>query len=144
MEEQLAVERSRVKEAEARVFASRADDLIDLAEVLDGVQILITRVEADSSDALKPMVDRLREVLGNCFIALAAEIDGRPMFIAAATDDVVERGLHADEVVRAAAMITGGGGGGRPQLAQAGGVDGSRLEEALEVARAAAREQLGG
>ena len=144
LEEQLAVERSRVKEAEARVFASRADDLIDLAEVLDGVQILITRVEADSADALKPMVDRLREVLGNCFIALAAEIDGRPMFIAAATDDVVERGLHADEVVRAAAMITGGGGGGRPQLAQAGGVDGSRLEEALEVARAAAREQLGG
>lgn len=144
LEEQLATERLRVKEMEERVSASRADDLVDSAETLDGVQILIARVEADSADALKPMVDRLREVLGSSFIVLAAEVDGRPMFIAAATDDVIERGLRADGVVRAAAMVTGGGGGGRPQLAQAGGADVSRLEEALEVARTAVREQLEG
>ena len=111
---------------------------------MGGVQVLVARVEAESADALRPMVDRLRQKLGSAFITLAAEVDGRPMFIAAATDDVVERGLRADEVVREAAKITGGGGGGRPQLAQAGGRDSARLDEALESARALARERLGG
>jgi len=89
-------------------------------------------------------VEHLRRQLGSAFITLGAEIDGRPMFVAAATDDVVERGLGADEVVRAAAKLTGGGGGGRPQLAQAGGRDSVRLDEALDAARALARERLEG
>jgi len=144
LEEQLAAERRRAEEASQQASAGRADDLVDSAEEIEGVQVLVARVDADSADALRPMVDRLRQRLGTAFIALAAEIDGRPMFIAAATDDVVERGLKADEVVRAAAQITGGGGGGRPQLAQAGGRDSSRLDEALEAARAVARERLGG
>ena len=105
---------------------------------------VVARVAVDSADALMPMVDRLRQRLGSVFVTLAAEIDGRPMFIAASTDDLVERGLRADEVVRAAAQLTGGGGGGRPQLAQAGGRDASKLDEALEAARAVARERLGG
>lgn len=144
LEEQLAAERRRAEEAAQQASAGRADDLVDAAEAIDGVQVLVARVDADSADALRPMVDRLRQRLGTAFIALAAEINGRPMFIAAATEDVVERGLQADEVVRAAAQITGGGGGGRPQLAQAGGRDSSRLDEALDAARAAARERLGG
>jgi len=144
LEEQLTSERRRADEAAQQASVGRADDLVDSAESINGVQVLVARVEADSADALRPMVDRLRQTLGSSFITLAAEVDGRPMFIAAATDDVVELGLRADEVVRAAAQITGGGGGGRPQLAQAGGQDSSRLDEALESARALARERLGG
>ena len=144
LEEQLAAERRRAEEASQQASAGRADDLVDAAEAMGGVQVLVARVEAESADALRPMVDRLRQKLGSAFITLAAEVDGRPMFIAAATDDVVERGLRADEVVREAAKITGGGGGGRPQLAQAGGRDSARLDEALESARALARERLGG
>ncbi len=74
---------------------------------------------------------------------LGAAINDRPMLLALATDDVVERGLRADEVVREAGAVVGGGGGGRPVMAQAGGRDASRLDEALDVARAAARERLG-
>jgi alanyl-tRNA synthetase len=144
LEEQLAAERKRAEQAAREASAGRADDLVETAEQLDGVHVVVARVEAESAEALRPMVDRLRQRLGSAFITLGAEIDGRPMFIAAATDDVVARGLRADEVVRAAAQLTGGGGGGRPQLAQAGGRDGSRLDEALEAARATARERLGG
>ena len=144
LEEQLAVARRRAEEAAQQASAGQADDLIDSAEAIDGVQVLVARVEVESADAMRPMVDRLRQQLGTAFVALAAEIDGRPMFIAAATDDVVERGLRADEIVREAAKITGGGGGGRPQLAQAGGRDSTKLDEALEAARVAVRERLGG
>jgi alanyl-tRNA synthetase len=144
LETQLAAERKRAEQASLQSSAGQADDLVDGAEAIGDSHLVVARVEADSADALRPMVDRLRQRLGSVFVTLAAEIDGRPMFIAASTDDLVERGLRADEIVRAAAKLTGGGGGGRPQLAQAGGNDTSKLDEALEAARAAARERLGG
>ena len=65
------------------------------------------------------------------------------MLLIAVTDDVVERGLHADEIIREAAAVVGGGGGGRPQLAQAGGKDATKIDDALAVALAAAKERLG-
>jgi alanyl-tRNA synthetase len=63
--------------------------------------------------------------------------------VAAFADAAVERGLSAAEVVREAAEVVGGGGGGRPNVAQAGGRDASRLDEALETARRAIERQLG-
>ena len=118
--------------------------LANRAATVSGVAVLVERVSVDSADALRPMVDRLRQQLKSAFVALAAEIEGRPNFIAAATDDVVARGLKADEMVRLAASIAGGGGGGRPQLAQAGGRDASKIDEALAAVRAAATERLSG
>ncbi|MEX2230007.1 MAG: alanine--tRNA ligase [Dehalococcoidia bacterium] len=144
LEAQLVTERKRAEEAAHRASMGAADDLAARAEAIGGTHLLVARVEAQSADALRPMVDRLRTTLGSAFVVLGAEIDGRPMLIAAATDDVVARGLRADDILRVAAQLTGGGGGGRPQLAQAGGRDASRLDEALEVARGSAREQLAG
>ena len=144
LEEQLAEERRRIARLEQGAAAGAADELTARAEEIEGVQVLIARVDAASADAMRTMADRLREQLGSAFLMLGAEIDGRPMLLAAATDDVVERGLHADEVVREAAALIGGGGGGRPQLAQAGGRDASKLDDALDVARNAAMQRLSG
>jgi len=143
LEHSLEEQRKRAEEASRRASATAADDLVSAAEEISGVQVLIARVSVEQADALRPMVDRLRQQLGSAFVALAADIDGKPNFIAAATDDVVERGLRADTVVKLAAGIAGGGGGGRPQLAQAGGRDASKIDEALAAARAAVSEQLG-
>ncbi|MGE3856800.1 MAG: alanine--tRNA ligase [Dehalococcoidia bacterium] len=142
LEEQLATERRRLEEAERRASADAADSLTDRAEEIGGVKVLVARVQVESADALRPMADRLRDRLGSAFIALAADIEGRPNFIAAATDDVVARGLSAADVVKIAAGIAGGGGGGRPQLAQAGGRDASKIDEALAAALQAARDRL--
>ena len=144
LEEQLAEERRLARAQSASRAAGVAETLADEAEQLDGVQILIARVEADSAEALRGMADRLRERMDSAFVTLGAVIGDRPQLLALATDDVVERGLRADEVVKAAAAVVGGGGGGRPGLAQAGGRDASRLGEALEAARQMARERLGG
>ena len=144
LEQQLAAERRRADEAELALASDAADNLINSTVEVAGTHLIVSRVVVDSADAMKSMVDRLRSQLGSAFVTLAAEVDGRPMFIAAATDDVVERGLRADEVVRAAAKIAGGGGGGRPQLAQAGGRDPSKIDEALEVARETAERLLAG
>ncbi len=106
------------------------------------MQVLVARVQVQSADALRPMAERLRERLGSAFIALAADVDGRPNFLVAATDDVVARGLSASDVVKIAAGIAGGGGGGRPQIAQAGGKDASKIDEALAAALQAAKDRL--
>jgi alanyl-tRNA synthetase len=99
-------------------------------------------VEVESSDDLRAMADRLRR-LGSPVVVLGAVIDGRPSLLVAATDDAVERGVRADELVRAGAELIGGRGGGRPNLAQAGGRDASRLGEAIEAAKQLATTRLG-
>ncbi len=144
LEQSLEEARKRAQEASRRASASAADDLVGQATEVGGAQLLVARVTAEDAGALRPMVDRLRQQLRSSFIVLAADIDGKPNFIAGATDDLVARGVRADEVVKIAAGIAGGGGGGRPQLAQAGGRDASKIDEALAAAREAATSRLEG
>jgi alanyl-tRNA synthetase len=143
LEESLAAERKRVEEAERRASAGLADDLAARAEQIGGTSFVIARIEAESPDALRGISERLRK-LGIAFVFLAANAAGRPAFVAAASDDVIGRGLRADEVVRVAATLAGGGGGGRPNFAQAGGKDASQIDAATEAARKAVLERLGG
>jgi alanyl-tRNA synthetase len=78
------------------------------------------------------MVDRFRQRYPKNGVAVVASVnENRPTLIAAVTEDLVPRGLNATDLVKFAAGPLGGGGGGRPTLAQAGGKDASRLEEAL-------------
>ena len=62
----------------------------------------------------------------------AAEHDGRVALVVAATKDLVAKGLNAGKVIRAVAAVVGGSGGGKPEFAQAGGKDPSKLDEALD------------
>ncbi len=119
-----------------------ADDLIATAEEIEGGKLVVARVEVESADALRTLGDRLRERLQPAAIVLGAVVGDRPQFLAMVCDDLVARGVRADVLVREAAMVAGGGGGGRPQLAQAGGRDASKLDDALEAARRIAREQM--
>ena len=142
LEQQLLEERGRRTALEGRASVDVADELLSQAEDVAGVRVLVARVEVDSADALRPLADRLRERLGSAFITLGAEVEERPLLLAAVTADVIERGLPADEVIRSVAPIIGGGGGGSPRLAQAGGRELSKLDAALDAAREAARERL--
>jgi alanyl-tRNA synthetase len=142
LETQLADERRRAEQLARRASSGIAEELAARAETVSGTNLLVTRVEADSADALRALGDRLRERLGSAVVTIGAVVGDRPSFLSLVTDDVVARGVRADELVRVAAAMAGGGGGGRPQLAQAGGRDASKLDAALEAARAAARERL--
>ena len=73
---------------------------------------------------------------------MGSDVDGRPVIIAAVTEDLVKRGLLAGDIAKAAAQLVGGSGGGRPTLAQAGGKDPSRLAEAVETIYKLAEEKL--
>ena len=87
------------------------------------------------------MVDQLRERLGSAVIVLGT-VRARPILVVAVTQDLVEHGLHAGKLVRELAKTIGGGGGGSPTMAQAGGRDSSKIDEALGRARGLVAETL--
>jgi alanyl-tRNA synthetase len=76
-------------------------------------------------------------------VVLGAAVDGRVHLVATVAPSVAERGVKAGDVIRAAAEVVGGGGGGRDTMAQAGGRDPEKLDDALSAARAAIERSLG-
>jgi alanyl-tRNA synthetase len=135
-----AVERlsTRLKELEKKPKQSPVDTGIDLAlaDERNGVFILAQVKHGLDQNALRDLSDQTRQKLGDAVVVLGSEVDGRAHLVANVSPTVVEKGVKAGDVVRAAAPIMGGGGGGRDTLAQAGGKDPEKLQEAVDAARA--------
>jgi alanyl-tRNA synthetase len=120
------------------------EGLLQHVQEVEGAKVLSARVRAAEMDTLREMTDWIRNQLSSVAIVLGAVIDEKPNFVAAVTKDLVERGLKAGELVKRVAHVVGGGGGGRPTLAQAGGRDPGRLDEALALVPSVVAELLGG
>ncbi|HEU4882986.1 MAG TPA: DHHA1 domain-containing protein, partial [Longimicrobium sp.] len=112
--------------------ADQMQALLDGATVIDGVRVVVERGGYSGVDEMKTRGDLLRERLGSGIAVLAETDGGKPMIVAVVTDDLIQRGVRADAVVREVAAIVGGKGGGKPHMAQAGVGDPSRLGEALD------------
>ena len=120
-----------LEQTRAQLSRQQSETLLDHAVRLNGLAVLAEQVEANDVDALRQMTDWFRDRLGSSVVVLGSVINEKPMLVAAATDDAIEKGIHAGNLVRDAAKIVGGGGGGRPNMAQAGGRHADKLSEAL-------------
>ncbi len=141
-------DRARAQEREvarlrAQLAGARVGYLLEQAVAVDGTRILATRVEVETKDGLRQIGDRLRDKLDSGVIVLGSVIDGRPSLLSMVTPDLVKRGVNAGDVVREAATIIDGRGGGRPELAEAGGKDPAKLDDALGAVAAIVRRDLG-
>jgi alanyl-tRNA synthetase len=142
LQAELETERRRLQQLERQAGRSEADALLAGAETIGDASLVVARVTAANVEALREMSDVLREKLGSAVIVLGAVIGERPNFLVVSTKDLNAR-VHAGNLVKQIAAIAGGGGGGRPDMAQAGGKDASKLDEALDLARTTARAALG-
>ena len=122
-----------IAELQRRLARVEFEGLLGQVRDVSGVHVLVAKVQAASAETLREMTDWLRERLGTAVVVLGAVIGDKPSFVAAVTPDLVERGLKAGSLVQEVARAVGGGGGGKPTLAQAGGRDASRLEQALAL-----------
>ncbi len=143
------LDRLRDAEKAARERATAAPrTAIDPAAVLargrdaGQTRVMIERFDDADAGALRTLADGLRGASGRFLLVAAGAADGQPALIVAASRDVVSEGFDAVPIVRAAAGMIGGGGGGRPELAQAGGRDVGRLDEALREAGRLALEAI--
>lgn len=126
----------------ARLANEAMANMTDEVEVIAGVNVLAKEIKAGSMDQLRKMVDELKQKLRSGVILLAMENKGKVQFISGVTDDLVKRNLHAGHLIKQAAQICGGGGGGRPDMAQAGGRDLSKINEALESVKTYVEENI--
>jgi alanyl-tRNA synthetase len=106
----------------------------DKAQEIGGVKVVAAKVDAESMDALRNTLDTVRDKISSGAIVLAAVSEGKVMLVSAVTKDLAGKRLNAGKIVKAAAVACGGGGGGRPDMAQAGGKDPSKVQEALDAA----------
>ena len=126
---------------ERRLSLQAAEGLLTQAQDVDGVTVLSAHAAAASADSLREVGDYLRDKLGSGVVVLGAVVNDRPMLVAMVTRDLIDsRGLNASDIARGAAKVVGGGGGGRPDVAQAGGRDASKLDEALAQVPGLVRE----
>ena len=104
---------------------------------------IVSRVDGLDIEGLRNMVDNLKDRIRSGVIVLATIKDDKVLLSAGATKDVVAQGVHVGNLIREVAKITGGGGGGRPDMAQAGGKDINKLDEALNQVHVLLARQLG-
>jgi alanyl-tRNA synthetase len=121
----------QLKEQAAEAAQGQAADLVGKQQDVDGITV-IAEVAADQSmDGLRTMMDGLRPKLASGVIVLGGAANGKACFMATVSKDLVERGLHAGQLVGQVAKVAGGGGGGQPNKAQAGGKDAGKVPEAI-------------
>jgi len=116
--------------------------LIDQAVEVNGAKIVVDAVDGLDGHAIRELADRIRDEIRSGVVVLGSRIDERVLFVAMVTKDLIQKGIRAGDIVKVAATITGGGGGGRPDMAQAGGKDVSRLDEALGQTRSFIESRL--
>ena len=116
-----------------------ANELISAAPVIGDGKLIVGEIAGATDDQLRSAMDSIKKKATSSAIMLAAgshgDAGGKVTFVAAVSDDLIGRGLKAGDWIRETAKVAGGGGGGRPQMAQAGGKDPSRIGEALQTAR---------
>jgi alanyl-tRNA synthetase len=130
LQQQKDLER-RLQEMQAKVAGSRSADLASRARRVNGFSVIAQRVDDVDDKGLLQMADQLRERIGSGIVALGTPRNGKALLLVAVTKDLVGR-YSAGKIIQSIAPIVGGRGGGKPELAQAGGPDPSRLDEALE------------
>jgi alanyl-tRNA synthetase len=144
--EQVGVAIAKLREAaQARPSAPTAEVSVDAlkarAEEIDGARVLVTQVEVGHEKDLLTVLDKLKADVDGV-IVLAAPGEGKVSFVASVVPPLVERGVKAGAIVKAAAEVAGGGGGGRDTMARAGGRHPEKLDDALAAARAAISDAL--
>ncbi|MDP3062971.1 MAG: alanine--tRNA ligase, partial [Chloroflexota bacterium] len=142
LQDEVAQLRRRLEQQERQSLRGEAEGLLAQARDVDGVKVLAARTSATSVDAVRETGDFLKAKLGSAVIALGAVIEDKPLLVTMITPDLVSRGLHAASIAREAAKAMGGGGGGRPEMAQAGGRDATKLDEALRRVPELVRQAL--
>lgn len=123
----------KLKNLQQQLGLAGVESLLDRVDAAAGVPVLAARVEAGDAESLRVYLDKLRQEIKSGVILLGAVTDSKVLFAAAVTDDLVRKGLHAGKLVAEVARITGGGGGGRPDMAQAGGKETAKLNQALAI-----------
>ncbi|MFA5576435.1 MAG: alanine--tRNA ligase [Tissierellaceae bacterium] len=126
----------------SKMALSMADEIISSKMDIEGISLISYKVDNLDMNGLRNLGDKIKDKLGSGVVVLASLDGDKISFVVMVTKDLVKKGVHAGNIVKDLAKATGGGGGGRPDMAQAGGKDINKLDEALSTVGNIIREQI--
>jgi alanyl-tRNA synthetase len=127
----LEAERRKILMLERELSRKAIEDLLGQTKQVNGVTVLAAQVLPLSMPILREMGDILRDRLKSAIVVLATVYNSKPSFLAMVTPDLIAKGFHAGSIINQVAKVAGGGGGGKAVMAQAGGKDPTKIDEAL-------------
>ncbi|MDX2241913.1 MAG: alanine--tRNA ligase [Leptolyngbyaceae cyanobacterium bins.302] len=143
LQNELKASQKQLESIKAQLALAKADSLLASAEAVGNFKFIVAHLEGVDAESLKTAAEQLQQKLKHGAVVLgSAPEPGKVSLVAAFSPEVMKKGLNAGKFVGAIAKICGGGGGGRPNLAQAGGRDDSKLPEALEAAKQQLQAEL--
>ena len=131
-----------IEKLKSNLTLSKLDDIIDGISNIDGIDVIYKKLDNLDGNNLRELGDSIKDKLGSVLVVLGSSKDNKVSLIAMATKDLVSKGIHAGNIIKEIAKVTGGGGGGRPDMAQAGGKDASKIEQALNMVPEIIKSQL--
>jgi alanyl-tRNA synthetase len=136
LQTELRTTQKQLDALKAQLAVAKADQLLDAIESVGEFKILVTQLEGADADSLKTAAEKLLQKIGEGAVILGSSPEeGKVNFVAVFSPAVVKKGVQAGKIVGAIAKLCGGGGGGRPNFAQAGGRDASKLGDAIVEAK---------
>ncbi len=111
------------------------DQILDQYEEINGIKLFALKLKDKDANSLRDIADKIKDKNQSCAVLLASDLGDKVLFVAAVTNDLVQKGINAGNMVKEAAITAGGGGGGRPDFAQAGGKKPEKIDEAIESVR---------
>lgn len=118
----------------AKMSGGLVDDIINSKVDINGINVVLANVNNMDMNDLRTMGDKIKDKVDGV-IVLASAKDSKCSFMAMCSDKAIKSGANAGQIVKACAAVCGGGGGGRPNMAQAGGKDTTKIDEALKTAK---------
>ena len=139
MAEQAKAAEKQLKEARMKAAVHGIEallekvDTLSLTDKVDNMPLLAATAGEVPMDALRELMDRLRQKLASGVIILGSHAEGKACFMCSVSADLVAEGIHAGKLIGAVAKLADGNGGGKPDKAQAGGKDGSKVADAIKA-----------
>ena len=105
----------------------------DTYKEVNGIKVLTSKNDSLSADDIKMTCDNIKDKMQGeaVVIVIASTLDDKITFVASASKEAIAKGVHAGKIIKAVTQLTGGNGGGKPDMAQGGGKDASKIDDAL-------------
>ncbi|MGL5634910.1 MAG: alanine--tRNA ligase [Sarcina sp.] len=124
-----------IAELKAKLVQGAEDDILKNSIDINGITLVRASVKDMDGNSLRDLADKVRNKLELGVVVLASDVDGKVNLIVMATKNALEKGVHCGKIIKEVAAVVGGGGGGRPDMAQAGGKNSTKIDEALEKSK---------
>jgi alanyl-tRNA synthetase len=125
------------------ILKNNISQILDEYEEINGIKLFALKFKDKDANSLREIADKIKDKNESCAVFIASDLGDKVLFVSAVTKDLVQKGIHAGNMVKKAATIAGGGGGGRPDFAQAGGKNPGKTDEAInEVKRVISQQGI--